>query len=124
MRMCMMAGPDEGSQTIGTDRRKTKFPLRALSLTQGDSKQHPQLQLADLCAGVINHFYKCQVSGLTDGLTGAVMDLKCLDWGDNFVLPQPDVTPEALGTAETDGSNSVEAMVEYLERRKVQKRAG
>lgn len=111
----MMAGPGEGSHTIGTDRRKITFPLRALSLTQGDSSQYPQLQLADLCAGAINHFYKCHISDQTDDLAEAVEGLGCLDWGDNFVLPQPHVTPEELGTTDTDGSNSVEAIVKYLE---------
>ena len=110
----MMAGPGEGSQIIGTDRRKISFPLRALTLAQGDSTQHPQLQLADICAGAINHFYKCHITDQIDELTKAVEGLGCLDWGDNFLLPQPHVTPEALGTAETDGSNSVDAMVAYL----------
>lgn len=113
----MMAGAGEESKTIGTDRRKIIFPLRARSLSQGDSVDHPQLQLADLCAGAINHFYKCHLSGLPDELSRAVEGLGCLGWGDNFVLPQPHATPEELGTADTDGTNSVEEMVAYLDKR-------
>lgn len=111
----MMAGPGEESSIFGTDRRKITFPLRALSLNQGDSTLHPQLQVADLCAGVINHHYKCELAEHPDELSRAVEDLGCLRWGDNFVLPQLHVTPEELGTTETDGSSCVEAMVRYLD---------
>lgn len=117
----MMAGPGEGSQVIGTDRRKITFPLRALSLSHGDSKLHPQLQVADLCAGALNHFYKCHISQRTDSLAEAVETLGCLDWGSNFVLPQPHVTPEELGTAAVDGTNSVDAMVEYLDKKQAKR---
>jgi hypothetical protein len=113
----MMAGPGEGSKTIGSDRRKITFPLRALSLSQGDSVDHPQLQIADLCAGAINHFYKCHLADQPDDLSRAVEDLGCLDWGDDFVLPQPYATPEELGTTETDGTNSVDEMVAYLDKK-------
>ena len=70
--------------------------------------------MADLCAGAINHFYKCHVVGLSDELSRAVEDLGCLDWGDNFVLPQPYATPEELGTAGTNGTSGVDEMVAYL----------
>jgi hypothetical protein len=113
----MMAGLGEGSTMIGTDRRKISFPLRALSLTQEDSKDYSQLQLADLCAGAINHFYKCHQTDQPDDLSRAVEELGCLDWGDSFVLPQPHVTPEELGTAVTDGTNAVDAMAAYLDKK-------
>jgi hypothetical protein len=116
----MLAGSGEDSCIIGMDRRKITFPLRALSLSHGDSIQHPQLQVADLCAGAINHFYRCHISGQMDDLANAVEGLECLEWGSNFVLPQPHVTPEELGTAEASGSNSVEAMVAHLEKKRDQ----
>lgn len=110
----MMALAGESSRVIGTDRRKIRFPLRAKSLSQGDSMQHAQLQVADLCAGAINHFYKLHCAGETDELSEAVDNLGCLGWGNTFVLPQPHVTPESLGTTAVDGVNSVNAMAEYL----------
>lgn len=114
----MMAGLGEESQTIGTDRRKIIFPLRATSLSQGDSTAYPQLQVADLCAGALNHFYKCHATGQSDDLSKAVEALGCLDWGSNFMLPQPHITPEALGTDGPGGCNSVEKMVRYLDSKK------
>lgn len=110
----MMAGAGEGSFSIGTDRRKIMFPLRANLLSQGDSSENPQLQVADLCAGAINHFYKLHVKDERDELAAAVDSLNCLEWGNNFVLPQPDVTPEKMGTAVVDGSNAVNAMAMFL----------
>ncbi|MDE2259898.1 MAG: DUF3800 domain-containing protein, partial [Betaproteobacteria bacterium] len=47
----MMARDGESLTMVGYDRRKFKFPLRALSLEQGDSIEYPQIQVADLCAG-------------------------------------------------------------------------
>lgn len=114
----MMADPGEESNTIGTDRRKIIFPLRATSLSQGDSAAIPQLQVADLCAGVLNHYYKLHIDGQADDLSKAVEASGCLDWGRDFVLPQPHFTPEALGTAGSDGSDSIEHMISYLDRKK------
>lgn len=111
----MMAGPGEGSTTIGTDRRKITFPLRATSLSQGDSTVYPQLQVAYLCVGALNHFYKCHITDRSDDLSEAVEASGCLGWGSDFILPQPRVTLEALGTNESSGTNSVEEMIRYLE---------
>lgn len=114
--MRMMAGEGEESTVIGPDRRTILFPLRATSLSQGDSALHPQLQIADICAGALNHFYKCHVARKEDELSKAVEQLGCLDWGEVFLLPQPSFTPESLGMAGLkNGSNSVEEMVKYLE---------
>jgi hypothetical protein len=106
----MLAGAGESSEAIGPDRRKITFPLRATALSQGDSRQHPQLQIADLCAGALNHFYKLHVVGEKDELSVAVDALGCLEWGDTFILPQPHVTPQALDTDSMEGSNSVDAI--------------
>ena len=111
----MMAEPGEESRTIGTDRRTITFPLRATSLSQGDSIAFPQLQVADLCAGALNHFYKCHITDQSDDLSSAVEALGCLDWGSDFILPQPHVAPEALGTDGLGGTNSVEEIVRHLD---------
>jgi hypothetical protein len=115
----VMAGPDEESKTIGTDRRKITFPLRAISLYQGDSTAYPQLQVADLCAGALNHFYKSHIAGQSDELSTAIEALGCLDWGINFILPQPHVTPVALETDDLSGTNSVEEIVKYFDGKKL-----
>ena len=64
----MMALGNEPSMLLGYDRRKFKFPLQAISLEQGDSLDHPQLQIADICPGGIAHFIKGREAGQLDDL--------------------------------------------------------
>lgn len=116
----MLALTGEESHLIGYDRRKMQFPLRALTLTQASSTNHPQLQVADLCAGVLNHFNRCWMAGEFDELATATKELKRIDWVFDGVVPSTDVTPEALGTSDSGGSNAVDAMTEYLHRRQGQ----
>ena len=111
----MLALTGEESHLIGYDRRKIRFPLRALTLAQADSTAHPQLQVADLCAGVINHFNRCWMTGEFDDLANATRDLGRIGWVFDGVVPSGDVTPEALGTDEVGGTNAVEAMTHYLQ---------
>ena len=110
----MMAAAGDQIRTIGTDRRKIEFPLRAQTLVQADSRDHPQLQVADLCAGLTNHMNMCLVDGSFDELGEAAHALGCVEWSVGAVSPEPKVTPEALGTADAKGSNSIQAMSWYL----------
>ena len=114
----MMALSGEESENIGYDRRKFEFPLRASSLTQADSTAHPQLQIADLCAGVINHLCKCQLTNELDELANAALELGAVDWVVDGVMPSTDVTPEALGTTEVGGINPVDGVASYLVKRR------
>lgn len=114
----MLALTGEESHLIGYDRRKIRFPLRALTLMQADSTLHPQLQVADLCAGITNHLHRCWMANNFDELATATRDLGRVGWTFDGVLPSPDVTPEALGTSEEGGTNAVDAMTEYLRRRR------
>lgn len=110
----MMAMTGEQSQLVGYDRRKFHFPLRATSLSQGDSSLLPQIQVADLCAGALNHFLKCQTAGQLDDLAIAIRDLGCIEWVINGVVPSTDVTPQDLGTDSDDGINPLDAIANYF----------
>ncbi|MFA9287421.1 DUF3800 domain-containing protein [Comamonas sp. SY3] len=114
----MMAMQGEDSQIIGPDRRKIQFPLKAQSLTQGDSTRYPQLQVADICAGSLNHFYKLHFANQKDELSEAVEKLGCLNWVNNAVIPQPHFTPEELGTNSADGTSAVDEIASYLQQRR------
>ncbi|SEA67684.1 DUF3800 domain-containing protein [Variovorax sp. YR216] len=114
----MMALSNEPSSEIGYDRRKFRFPLRAQSLTQADSTAHPQLQIADLCAGIVNHISKCRIANELDELAKAAINLGAVKWIVDGVMPSPDVTPEGLGTDEVSGTNPVDGMVSYLSKRR------
>lgn len=114
----MMALDDESSSTIGYDRRQFKFPLRAESLEQGDSHVHPQLQLADICAGAFNHLFKCKETNKFDNLATIIHDLNCVEWEINGIMPSFDITPEELGTDSADGVNPIDPIAAYVNRRR------
>lgn len=114
----MMALSGEESAQIGYDRRKFNFPLRAISLEQGNSLAHPQIQIADLCAGAINHFLKCREIGSLDSLAEVIRDLDCIDWAINGLYPTKDVDPRDLGTDSDEGVNPIDPMVDYLQKKR------
>jgi hypothetical protein len=113
----MMAITGEATELVGYDRRKFSFPLRATSLEQGNSVGYPQIQIADLCAGAINHLLKCKEKGALDDLAVMIRDLCCADWVINGVIPDTAVTPEEMGTDSGDGVNPVDSVQEYLHRK-------
>lgn len=113
----LLASVNETPMPVGYDRRQFEFPLRAASLEQGDSKDHPSLQLADLCAGAINHLLKSRPTGTQDALSEAIGALRCPEWVVGAVVPTPDATPEALDTV-GGGCNPVDPLVEHLARRR------
>lgn len=113
----MMAFNGETSEVVGYDRRKFNFPLRATSLEQGDSVGYPQIQIADLCAGALNHFLKCNEKGELDELAIMIRDLCGVDWVINGVLPDTSVTPEEMGTDSDDGVNPIDSIVGYLHKK-------
>lgn len=110
----MMAMSDEASALVGYDRRKFSFPLRALTLEQGNSLEYPQIQIADLCAGAINHFLKCKEAGEIDELAAMIRDLCCVNWEITGLFPSTAVTPEELGTDAVDGINPIDPVVDRL----------
>jgi hypothetical protein len=120
----MLALTGEESTHVGYDRRKFLFPLRAISLQQADSKDHPQIQVADLCAGIVNHLNKSILNGQLDELAHASRDLQCENWSIGGLQPTLSVTPEQLQTDALGGSNAVEAMVDHLRTRSNQRSRG
>jgi hypothetical protein len=109
----MMAQSNEISMMVGYDRRKFNFPLQATALEQADSRDHPQLQIADICAGAMAHFVKCRETGQLDELASIVRD-HCLEWAIDAIMPTTDVSPQELGTDSDDGANPIESLVERV----------
>lgn len=112
----MMANSGQESALVGYDRRKFRFPLLAKSLSQANSKTHLQIQVADLCAGVINHFSKCRMTNEFDELAVAARELGRDEWVFDCVLPTTNVTPQTLGTAEAGGTNPIDPIIDHLSR--------
>jgi hypothetical protein len=106
--MNAMAALNESSSLVGYDRRKFLFPLRASNLRHENSHETPQLQIADICAGLTAHFVKCKSSGIDDDLSKTFESANGHEWIVDAVMPTPAVTPEELGTDDSSGSNPVE----------------
>jgi Protein of unknown function (DUF3800) len=113
----MLAGDNEASSPVGYDRRQFDFPLRATELSQANSSEHPQLQLADLCAGSINHFLRAKAADNLDELARAFQALDRGAWVIGAVTPSMDVTPEGLQTEGGRGANPIDPVVDRLFRR-------
>jgi hypothetical protein len=90
--------------TVGYDRRTIEFPLRASSLSFGDSKQLPQLQVADLIAGGMMAFAMAMATGKKDPFSVELEEAGIERFQIGCVWPFEAFTPAAL---KTDGPNSV-----------------
>lgn len=112
----MLAQGDEMASVIGYDRRKFKFPLQAISLEQSDSALHPQIQIADICAGAFAHVLRCSQADTYDDFATTLRD-HSLHWMTNALLPSTKISPAELGTDAEDGVNPVEEVVKLLRKR-------
>lgn len=100
---------------IGYDRRMFGFPLRAKSLTFGDSKEQPSLQIADLAAGAAAYWLGAKIAGKTDDeLVLRLEDAGIARFVLDAIFPTPAVTPKDLGTDQGGGIEATAAMVDYL----------
>jgi hypothetical protein len=113
----MMAMSNEHSVILGYDRRKFRYPLQATSLEQGDSVDHPQIQIADICAGGIAHFLKCRESGQLDELATLVRD-HCSQCVIDGVMPTTGISPVELGTDSDAGVNPIDPIAAHSYRRR------
>ena len=105
--------------TVGYDRRKFEFPLKATGITFADSRDHPALQLADVIAGATSHLASSLARGERDDFAGALDAAGVRRFAFNAIWPSPDGTPEALGTEEVGGTNAVEHMTNVLAARRI-----
>lgn len=112
----MCAGVDEASDTVGYDRRKFQFPLRATELRQVDSKDYSQIQIADICAGVIWHYFRCKTQRITDPLCDLIERAGSFGWISGGVIPSPSFTADALDIHDKSGKNPISAFAERMSR--------
>jgi len=99
---------------VGYDRRTFEFPLRATTLTFGDSRDLPQLQVSDLLAGAMSHFAAAMDSGIQDEFIRQMEAAGVERFTIHTLWPRPDVTLQALGTEDIGGTNAVDAVLETL----------
>ncbi len=108
---------DVGSITAGYDRRKFSLPLRSTGIQFADSKNYPQIQVADLVAGATAGFFNARARQESDEFIEALGTSGLVDMVKNIVWPDSDVSPETLGTNEPDGTNPANEASKFLSRR-------
>lgn len=94
---------------IGAGDRKIKFPLMAKAINYVDSRRSPQVQIADLCAGLCNYFYKHKRKD--DKICNLCRQL---DWDIYPIMPEPLFTHKDLNVNPDDDFNIVDPIAQYL----------
>lgn len=110
----MMAADDQQPEVIGYDDRQFLFPFRAKTLTQGKSTEHPQLQVADICAGALSHWLRCSYEGKEDPLASIAEKLGCSEWVVGSLGPSKAVTPADLNAMGAHGRNPIGPIAEQF----------
>jgi Protein of unknown function (DUF3800) len=83
---------------VGQDRRTIKFPLPVQGFRLEDSRDFPQLQVADLVAGAARSIWNARLTGSSDAYHDAVVEAGVLNGLAGGVGPTDFVTPEDLDT--------------------------
>jgi Protein of unknown function (DUF3800) len=109
---------DEPRVTVGFDRRKHQFPLRSTGINFCDSKDLPQLQIADIFAGACTYWASGLLCYSADKNFSAEIGKKISPLIINAIWPTPAVTPEKLGTEEIGGVDDVDYLTDLLCRRR------
>lgn len=113
---CFMAD-DEPDVVVGYDRRKSRYPLRATGITLSTAAEHPELQVADVLAGVAGYYFRGAADrSLRDSLWEDLHQLLWEKVQPEGLWPSEDVTPEALGTTEVGGIDANEYTAELIRR--------
>lgn len=90
--------PANPSAVVGQDRRKIEFPLPVKELRLEDSRNFPQLQIADLIASAARAHGSGLVARANDPFLKALRDAGLLNALAGGVWPTKMVTPEELET--------------------------
>lgn len=110
---------DEPQVTVGYDRRKMDYPLKVRSFEFCDSKEVPQIQIADLISGAYSYVFKGILGVKVDGVfLSSLKETKLLNLPSHPLWPSSDVTSEALGTVGEDAEDPNDYVGELINRQK------
>lgn len=98
-----IVAPDAPPAVVGQDRRTIQFPLRVDSIELADSRDHRQLQLADLVAGAFATHLGSRTRAETGRQAVYIQALEACGLVErvriaNAIWPGTEVTPEGLDT--------------------------
>ncbi|MXW48846.1 MAG: DUF3800 domain-containing protein [Gammaproteobacteria bacterium] len=118
----MFMSQTEDATTIGYDRRKFQFPLRARSIAFGKSSRDSRLQVADVLAGSAAQW---ALGWLVDKdkrspFWSEIESVNIAQFMRGAIWPTMDVSPQTLETEHSGGTNPVDAMAAYLHSKKLE----
>ena len=104
---------------VGYDRRKFHLPLKLNTLTFASSEKYPQLQVADIIAGAVNHWAQHLACGVcTEPFYMVLEKLNLRKYITDCIWPTQNVTPKSLGTEYTGGLHPVNHMADFIRKAK------
>lgn len=112
-----LVSPQVPAREVGYDRRKIRFPLNVERTLFKDSKDHLQLQFADVLAGATAAFCKGLIQPASRSMyTDELEQAGIRDFLINIVWPSTKVTPEELGTVGENAANPLDFMEGQIRR--------
>ncbi|MCK4819484.1 DUF3800 domain-containing protein [bacterium] len=112
-----MMSTSEGAVSIGYDRRKMVFPIKAKGIEFFDSSLYPQIQVADIVASSAAYVLRASLRHPTDSLAQNLQHTRVLSGSFRPVWPEAKVTPEELGTTNIDGIDANNYIGEYVSKK-------
>ena len=110
-RLLALSDPNLEPVSVGYDRRKMDYPLKASNIVAIDSTAHRQVQLADILSGAIANAAKARTKGSLEAGTFA-LDVFNLCFAKELIIdglwPNHEVDPKALGTDIEPGADDVD----------------
>lgn len=96
----------------------TAFPIQAPDIRFANSRDVPQLQLADVFAGAAARLFRTRARRETDPFAEALLHAGIANLVTAPVWPDISVTPEELDAARRPGKRGLEFIVDLIERRR------
>ena len=115
----IIVSPEVPKIEVGYDRRKTRFPLNVVSTEPASSKNHLQLQIADVLAGATAMYGKSLLrSARQTEYADKLKDAGIREFLINIFWPSKDIAPEDLDTTGENSGDAIEFMAELLRQAK------
>lgn len=106
--------PNVPEKTVGYDRRKMFFPIRAEKTNFESSKDFAGLQLVDILAGAMARCLKWKIQGETenDEYAKELASFLPESFGGHTIWPSSNVTPEDLGTIGPKADDAIQHFID------------
>jgi len=101
---------------VGFGSRKHRYPLQIKSLQTADSTASIQLQLSDLMASYINHYFINLIKNQPSDFSNAILNTRLSEIIGNQMWPSTNVTPESLNMTDTSGQNPLDFLADNAQR--------